>query len=161
VLAPELKDVRFAGRRWKFDQVPPTDPALRTAWELRAPVQGAYGDQASLNWRTDLPEVRRELASIILDAPDSFWHLADRKKVSDFVGRFDDRTRADTMKMWHMATIADALSNDFHAVPSRFAAESSEVVAVRPATAVPPKSKSRLERAARSLARGVRDRVRR
>lgn len=161
VLAPELKDVRFAGRRWKFDEVPPTDPALLTAWELQAPVQGAHGDQASLNWRTDLPEVRRELASIILDAPDSFWQLADRKKVSDFVGKVDGRTRADTMKMWHMATIADALGNDFHAAPSRFAVRSSEVVAARPTTPVPLKSKSKLERTARSLARRVRDRVRR
>lgn len=162
VLAPSLSDVRYAGRRWKFDEKPPADSALRRAWEQRAPVQGAHGDQAGLNWRTDLPEVRRELADIIMDAPAGFWDLADRKRVSEFVARTEVRSRLDTRRLWHLATVADALSSDFHVGESRFSNTRREVVAARPTMAVvPPRKLRSIERAARAVARRLRDRARR
>jgi hypothetical protein len=162
VLAPSLSGIRYAGRRYKFDEKPPADPALRRTWEQRAPVQGTHGDQAGLNWRTDLPEVRRELADIVMDAPSEFWDLADRKQVSEFVARTEDRTRWDTMKMWHLATVADALSSNFYVGESRFTDTKREVVAARPTATVAPQGRlDSVERAARAVARRWRDRVRR
>lgn len=158
VLAPSLKDVRFAGRRWKFDQTPPVDPTARAEWESRAPVLGAHGDQASLNWRTDLPEVRRELAAIISEAPGTFWELADRKKVMEFLTPLDGRSRADTMKMWHLATIADALTHGFYADSSKFDGTRAEIVTALPT----PRSSSvsgAWRRSALDLARRVRGRL--
>lgn len=161
VLAPSLSAVRYAGRRWKFDELPPEDPALHAAWEQRAPVQGAHGDQAGLNWRTDLPEVRRELAEIIMDAPAMFWDLADRKRVSEFVARTEGWARGDTMRLWHLATVADAISNDFHVGESRFSDDRRQVVAPLPAKpVVPPRQPRPVERAARTVARRLRDWVR-
>jgi hypothetical protein len=157
VLAPSLKDVRFAGRRWKFDETAPTDLAARAEWTSRAPVQGAHGDEASFNWRTDLPEVRRELAATVAAAPASFWELAHRKKVSEFLTSLDGRSRADTVKMWHLATVADALTHDFYASPVKFDGASSEVVAALPTDRLVVTIKNSL----RQLARRVRARVRR
>jgi hypothetical protein len=155
-LAPGLADVRFAGRRWKFDEQPPTDPERLAAWHRRAPVRGAHGDEAAFSWRTDLPEVRQELADIVLGAPAPFWQLVDRRKVTEFVAATEDRTRADTMRMWHLATVADALTHDFYVGPARFAQTRSDVVSARPARepGAPPAGRPR--RKVRSLLGAVR-----
>ncbi|MFL6174418.1 MAG: asparagine synthase-related protein [Marmoricola sp.] len=159
VLAPELKHVRFAGRRWKFDEVPPSDAAARAEWKARAPVHGAHGDEASFNWRTDLTEVRRELASIITSAPPSFWELADRKKVTDFLSPLDGRSRADTVKMWHLATVADALANDFYASPAKFDVGDTDVVALLSVTRV-ERLVATIKASLRRFAKRLRDRRR-
>jgi asparagine synthetase B (glutamine-hydrolysing) len=156
VLAPELKDVRFAGRRWKFDEVPPSDPAARTAWKERAPVQGRHGDEAGFSWRTDLTEVRQELADVIRSAPPVFWELADQKKVSEFLSPLDGRSRADTVKMWHLATVADALAQDFYAGEAKFDGARSDAVAVLPAKRVERPTVA-LQTSLRRLARRARN----
>jgi hypothetical protein len=157
-LAPSLKDVRFAGRRWKFDKAPPTDPAARAEWESRAPVQGAHGEEAGFNWRTDLPEVRQELVAIIDAAPSAFWKLAHHKRVSEFLTPLDGRSRADTVKLWHLATVADVLAHDFYAGPAKFDSTASEVVAALPTGRGRPVV--RFKDWVHRVARRVRDRVR-
>jgi len=153
VLAPSLSDVRFAGRRWKFDEIAPTDPAARAEWKSRAPVQGAHGDGAGLNWRTDLPEVRHELAAIITAAPPTFWELAHRKRVTEFLTPLDGRSRADTVAMWHLATIADALANDFYASGAKFDGGGTELAAALPKRAgrLATTAKASLRRLARRV----------
>jgi hypothetical protein len=157
-LAPSLKNVRFAGRRWKFDLTPPTDPTARAEWKGRSPVQGEHGDQASFNWRTDLPEVRQELAAIIASAPAVFWELAHHKRVSDFLTPLDGRSRAETVKLWHLATVADALANDFYASSAKFDSTASEVVAGL-ATEHDERPVVTIKKLLRRFARRVRDRV--
>lgn len=159
-LAPQLRNVRFAGRRWKFDESAPLDPRQREAWDARAPVIGAHGDQASFNWRLDLPEVRAELVSVVMDAPAAFWQIADRRRVEEMVLSERPSSRQEVMRTWHLATVAAALSNGFWAsAESRLLPATSELTAPVP-NALPlaaPSSGDRL----RSLARRVRDRVRR
>ncbi|HEY9565728.1 MAG TPA: asparagine synthase-related protein [Nocardioides sp.] len=130
VLAPELHDIRFAGSRWKFDKHPPTAPGARAAWEARAPLVGNHGDQSTFSWRADLPEVRTELAEAIAQAPDSFWEIADRHRMDDFLIRASP-SRANTVRMWHWATVATALATDFATGPDRLESRERLVVVTR------------------------------
>jgi hypothetical protein len=156
-LSPGLADLRFAGRRWEFDDEPPADAddAARCAWERRAPVRNDHGDEPGFNWRTDVPEVRQELADIITGAPDVFWELVDRRRVTEFVSRTHDRTRGDTVTMWHLATVAAALTHDFYVGPARFDRSRHEAAAARPAVDARAGQAGNVVAAARSVARSA------
>lgn len=159
-LAPQLRDVRFAGRRWKFDQRPPSDPLARAAWQARAPVVGEHGDQASFNWRLDLPAVRDELTQVVLDAPEAFWQIADRRRVEELLLARRPLKRQEVMRAWHLATVAAALDAGFWTDPThRLASAARELTATVPSAGAPtaPRAGERL----RGLAQRVRDRARR
>lgn len=110
-LAPELDDVRFAGKRWKFDTKAPTDPAALAAWEARAPLVGSSGGRSSFEWRTDAPEVRAELRAMVAEAPPSLWSVLDETAVDKLLGQ-EAPSRADVVTAWHLATVAVALGTD-------------------------------------------------
>lgn len=133
-LAPELREIRFAGSRWAFERTAPTDPQERAAWESRAPVTGRHGSDAGLNWRTDLPEVRSVLREVVLDAPEALWDLVDRARVEASLARGGRPSRADVVRTWHLATIAHALASDFGAGTDRWG-EVGHTIRVKPAPA--------------------------
>ncbi|MGH8836715.1 MAG: asparagine synthase-related protein [Actinomycetes bacterium] len=144
---PQLAQVRFAGKRWKFDKVPPKDPVKLADWEARAPVVGRHGDRADFNWRTDVPEVIAALRNVIMDAPADFWILADRRQVEALVTGRRHRSRNDVVRMWHMATVAASLASKFETGPDRLHPKSSTVVAARPGDRV--RLRQRLENRAK------------
>ena len=109
-LAPELADVRFAGKRWKFDAKPPTEPAARAAWDARAPLTGTRGGQASYDWRTDAPEVRAELRRVVEEAPPELWDVLDQTAVGRLLTQ-ESATRAEVVTTWHLATVAETVTS--------------------------------------------------
>jgi hypothetical protein len=62
------------------------------------------------------------------------------------------------MKMWHLATVADALAHGFYAEEGKFAATSYEIVAALPTRPAPPPVPT-LRGAGRALARRLRGRL--
>ncbi|MBZ5735894.1 hypothetical protein K8Z61_15475 [Nocardioides sp. TRM66260-LWL] len=131
-LAPALRDVPFAGRRWKFD-TRPSDRRDLEAWEARAPVDSGRGDQATFNWRLDLPEVRAELASIVLDAPAGLWEVVDRRRVEQRLAAERPQSRQEVVRIWHIATAAGCLASGFWSDPtSRLVDGSSPLSAAAP-----------------------------
>lgn len=158
-LAPGLRDLPFAGRRWRFDEAPPGDAADRSAWEARAPITGGQGDQATFNWRLDLPEVRAELSSVILDAPDALWEIVQRKRIEEMLSPERPLRRQELMRTWHVATIAAALSNDFWAEPSaRLTSAARPLVGALPAPSAGTAAVAAPGRA-RRIARRLRSRL--
>lgn len=115
-LVPGLSGLRFAGHRWRFDVEPAPDGPEHDAWRQRAPLSGRHGDQTTFSWRTDLPGVREHLRQRVLDAGGATWDLLDRRQVERFLAQ-EPAGRADTIRRWHLATVATALEGAFLARP--------------------------------------------
>ncbi|MBZ5736522.1 hypothetical protein K8Z61_18695 [Nocardioides sp. TRM66260-LWL] len=151
-LAPGLADLRFAGKRWKFDERQPEDPDTRARWHDRAPLVGSKGDRAAFNWRVDLPEVRMELAERVLDGDERLWNILSRKAVSSLVDK-ENVSRAEMVQLWNMATVSQALATDF-AVGTQFDRVPTPIRAALPA-AVPADARDPWRARARRMVRKV------
>jgi hypothetical protein len=158
-LAPELAAVRFAGKRWRFDTKPPTDPADRADWDARAPLTGTRGGQASYDWRTDAPEVRAELRRVVEEAPAALWDVLDESGVARLLDQ-EAATRAQVVTAWHLATVARTVATlggttiDKAGPPAT--ATSITVSATSPAQQAPASpARGRAQQLARSVLRQV------
>ncbi|WP_183407101.1 asparagine synthase-related protein [Nocardioides marmorisolisilvae] len=119
-LVPELADVPFVGKRWAFEELPPSDPGERARWVQRAPLKGAHGEGPSFNWRTDLAEVRAELGSIVESAPDAFWAVVDHQAVDRYLQRVPTADRTQTVPLWNLATVAHAVASSVELGEEKF-----------------------------------------
>ena len=63
--------------------------------------------------------------------------------------------------MWHLATVADALTHDFYVGAARFDQTRSEVVSTRTGPTGAPSTPGRVRRGTRSALRAVRGALRR
>ncbi|MFB9313495.1 asparagine synthase-related protein [Nocardioides plantarum] len=154
-LAPELADVRFAGKRWKFDAKPPTEPAARAAWDARSPLTGTRGGQASYDWRTDAPEVRDELRRVVEEAPPALWEVLDETAVTRLLAQ-ESASRSEVVTTWHLATVAETVTT-LAGTTGRLAPRegTSITVSARPTAQQPPPAATpgRAHRLARTVLR--------
>lgn len=161
-LAPTVADHRFAGKRWAFDRLPPTDPAARAAWTAREPLIGADGARASFDWRITPPQVRDDLAARLLDAPPPVWDVLDRRAVESFLAKPWPRPRAELVHLWNLATVAETVTTDV-GLQGRFDRPATPLritpANAQPVEPTPPSTVERMRTSSRAAALSVARRI--
>lgn len=115
-LAPVLRDVPLAKKRWRFS---PAEPPLfgRRRWLSQAPVTAAPTGQGGFDWRVRpdaaLVAVLREQ---ILDGPASLFDLVERSAIEQLLATMP---LEEPHFVWHLYTASVLLSGSWVMVPAR------------------------------------------
>jgi hypothetical protein len=105
-LAPQLIDVPFDAKRWRFETRRPLSPRRWRAWKARAPLPP--GATSTFNWRrhygADFAALMREH---ILAAPPELSEVVDMEKIRLHLSQVPPRRPSQT---WHLLTLSVLLS---------------------------------------------------
>ncbi|MFC7733658.1 asparagine synthase-related protein [Actinomadura keratinilytica] len=104
--APQLRDVPFEGRRWRFERGRPRSLREWPAWRRRATPPGTGA--AGFNWRKSYgPELADIFRERILDGPPELFSILDRAAVERRLAEVPPRRPGQS---WNLLTLAVLLS---------------------------------------------------
>ncbi|RAY13888.1 hypothetical protein DPM19_16420 [Actinomadura craniellae] len=107
-LAPQLADVPFDARRWRFESDGPRSRWERAAWRARAPLP-ATGVTFGFNWRRKYgAEFAAAAREHILDGPSQLWEIVDRSAVEPMLHEVPPRRPS---QAWNLLSLSILLSN--------------------------------------------------
>ncbi|SFO22401.1 Asparagine synthase [Actinomadura madurae] len=107
MLAPRLRDVPLAGKRWRFEEQGPRSLRERPGWRRRATPPSTAA--AGFNWRKSYgPELADVFREHILDGPPELFSILDRGAVERRLAEVPPRRPGQS---WHLLSLSVLLSN--------------------------------------------------